>query len=127
MSTPQEIVDGWARHFETLYDRHEGSLDREFKCHISREMQNINKWLFDVYSLAECPTITTEVVQAAARLAHREKTTGEDGVMYEHIIFGRQFLYKLLAKLFYVVLHFSFAPIEMKKKGVIISLFKGGR
>ena len=65
MSTLQEIADGWAKHVETLYDRHEGSFDRELKCHISREMQNINEWLFDEYSLAECPIITTEEVQAA--------------------------------------------------------------
>ena len=116
VSTPQEIADGLAKHFETLYDRHEGSIDREFKCHISRQMQNINEWLFHEYSLAECPIITTEEVQAAARLADRGKTTGEEWVTYEQIIFGRQFLCKLLAKLLNAVLHFSFAPIEMKKE-----------
>ena len=125
-SAPQEIADGWAEHFETLYDRHEGSFDREFKCHISREMQKINESLSDESSLAECPIITTEEVQAAAHLAHRGKAAGENGVTYEHIIFGGQFSYKLLAKLFNAVLKFSFAPIEMKKR-VIISLFKGGR
>ena len=79
MSTPQEIADGWAKHFETLSDRHECSFDREFKCHISREMQNINESLSDESSLDECPIITTEEMQAAARLAHRGKAAVEDG------------------------------------------------
>ena len=126
VSTPQEVADGWAKHFETLYGRHEGSFDDEFKCHITREMRNINESLADESSLTECPIITAVEVQAAARLAHRGKAAGEDGITYEHIIFGGDFLYKLLAKLFNAVLQFSFAPREMKK-GVIISLFKGGR
>ena len=89
-------------------------------------MRNINESLADESSLTECPIITADEVQAAARLAHRGKTAGEDGITYEHIIFGGDFLYKLLAKLFNAVLQFSFAPREMKK-GVIISLFKGGQ
>ena len=109
MSTPQEVSDGWAKHFETLYGRHESSFDDEFKCHISREMRNINGSLADESSLTECPIITPEEVQAADRLAHRGKAVGEDGITYEHIIFGGDFLYKLLARLFNAVLQVSFA------------------
>ena len=78
-------------------------------------MRNINESLADESSLTECPIITADEVQAAARLAHRGKAAGEDGITYEHIIFGGDFLYKLLAKLFNAVLQFSFAPREMKK------------
>ena len=54
-------------------------------------MQKINESLSDESSLAECPIITTEMVQAAARLAQRGKAAGEDGVTYEHILLGGQF------------------------------------
>lgn len=58
-------------------------------------------------------------------MAHKGKACGEDGIYYEHIFYGGEFLYGILSKLFTAIVLFSHVPFEMKK-GVIITLFKGG-
>ena len=58
-------------------------------------------------------------------MGKRGKAAGVDGITYEHIQFGGETLNVLLAKLFSSMLKLSYAPTEMKR-GVIITLFKGG-
>ena len=83
-SFPQEIVDGWAEHFETL---HSPSDDPRFfdehKNHISRQLQISNKNI----AFSEPPTISKEEVEAAVRLGKKGKAAGDDGITYEHIAF----------------------------------------
>ena len=69
--------------------------------------------------------ISSEEVESAVRLAHKGKACGDDGIYYEHIMFGGVFLYQTLADLFSAMVRYSYVPIEMKK-GVIITLYKGG-
>ena len=44
--------------------------------------------------------ISSEEVESAVRLAHKGKACGDDGIYYEHIMFGGVFLYQILADLF---------------------------
>ena len=56
--------------------------------------------------ILEIPSISTEEVQAAARLAHTGKARRDDGVTYKHIIFGGDFICMLLAKFFNAIVQF---------------------
>ena len=94
-STPQEITDGWAEHFETLYSSSDDPrFDDEHKNHISRQLQIINENL----AFSEPPTINTEEVEAAVRLGKKGKAAGDDGITYEHTAFGGEIIFVLLAK-----------------------------
>ena len=121
-STPQEITDEWAKHFKKLYtpsdDLH---FDNEHKNHISRQLQSINENLV----FPDPPIISTEEVQAAVRLGKNGKAAGEDGITYEHIAGAGEIIFLLLAKLYTAMLKHSYAPDDIKR-GVIITLFKGG-
>ena len=80
---------------------------------------------FAIFRLSGKLVISTDEVQAAVRLGKKCKAAGEDGLTYEHTEFGGEILPSLLAKLFTAMLKYSYGPDEMKK-GVIITLFKGG-
>ena len=71
-------------------------------------------------------SISSEEVDSAIRLAHKGKTCGEDWICYEHVMFGGTHLYQILSKLFSAMTKFSYVPIETKR-GVIVTLYKGGR
>ncbi|MEW8150680.1 MAG: reverse transcriptase family protein [Candidatus Thiodiazotropha endolucinida] len=45
--------------------------------------------------------------------------------MYEHLVYGGPFLYDVLSRFFNAVIRLSYAPKAMKR-GVIVTLFKGG-
>lgn len=122
VSNPQEITNEWAKHFTELYKPSTDSrFDDDHKCDISRQLQNIN----DNLEVSEQPVISAEEIQAAVQLGKIGKAAGVDGITYEHIQFGGETLNVLLAKLFSSMLKLSYAPTEMKR-GVIITLFKGG-
>ena len=94
-STPQEITDGWAEHFETFYSSSDDPrFDDEHKNHISRQLQIINENL----AFSEPPNISAEEVEAAVRLGKKGKAAGDDGITYEHIAFGGEIIFVLLAK-----------------------------
>ena len=69
--------------------------------------------------------ISSEEVESAVRLAHKGKACGEDGIYYEHVMFGGNQLFQILSKLFSAMIRLSYVPAVMKK-GVIITLYKGG-
>ena len=77
-------------------------------------------------SVHDDSSITSEEVDSAIRLAHKDKTYGEDWICHEHVMFGGTHLYQILSKLFSAMTKFSYVSIEMKM-GVIITLYKGGR
>ena len=53
------------------------------------------------------------------------KASGEDGIVYEHIMFAGEILHKVLAILFSAMINLVYVPAVMKK-GAIITLYKGG-
>lgn len=121
-SSPQEITDEWANYFRALYTPSENTkFDDVHKRHISNRLHIIN----DSLIVSEFPVISAEEVQAAVRLGKKGKAAGEDGISYEHIQYGGETLIRILANLFTAMLKLSYAPDDMKK-GIIITLFKGG-
>ncbi|MCG7877806.1 MAG: hypothetical protein N0C90_15945, partial [Candidatus Thiodiazotropha endolucinida] len=121
-SSPQEITDEWANYFKELYTPTVSTkFDEEHKRDISNRLHCIN----DSLAISESPVISAEEVQSAVRLGKKGKAAGEDGISYEHMQYGGEILFRILAKLFTAMIKLSYAPINMKK-GIIITLFKGG-
>lgn len=117
----RDITCEWAKYFSTLYTPLESpNFDDSFKDTVLNSLQILNQT-----SVYDDITISSEEVDSAIRLAHRGKACGEDGIFYEHLMFGGYHLYEILAKLFSAMIKLSYVPTEMKK-GVIITLFKGG-
>ena len=54
------------------------------------------------------------------------KACGPDSVYNEHIKYGDSSLHYLLLDLYNLMLKYSYIPKDMKK-GIIVTLFKGGR
>ena len=76
-------------------------------------------------SSLNCPIISVEEVEAALKLTNRNKAAGEDGLMYEHLIYGGSFMSDILSKFYNAVIKLSYAPKDLKR-GVIVTIFKGG-
>ena len=64
-------------------------------------------------------------IRSDLRLGKNGKAAGEDGITYEHIAGAGEIIFLLLAKLYTAMLKHSYAPGDIKR-GVIITLFKGG-
>ena len=92
------------------------SKNREFEA-IKTSLSNI--------PYNDVPNVSYDELNAACKRAKRNKACGIDSIYYEHIIFGGDVLISLIAKLFSCMIKFAHTPIKMKK-GVIITLFKGG-
>ena len=92
---------------------------------VSQEVRHIKSELENVLEPSSYPEITTEEVESAAKLSHCNKAGGDDGLCYEHIKYGGHMFFYVLAKLYTAIVRFAYSPKEMKK-GVIVTLFKGG-
>ena len=124
--TSAEINDGWANYFADLYSPTQAAhFDEEFSVTIRNEMENIKSDLESSSAVDNFTVISVEEVESVLKLTKRNKAGGRDGLMYEHFVYGGLFLCNILTKLFNAVIRHSNAPRDMKR-GVIITLFKGG-
>lgn len=125
-NTSAEITTEWGKYFKDLYSpTNNDYFDNSFDTLVSSEMNQIDRVLSDSANPLEYPEISVDEVGSAVKLAHKNKAAGEDGITYEHVIYGGEFLFEIIAKFFNAVIRYSYAPKEMKK-GVIVTLFKGG-
>ena len=125
-NTSAEINEGWAKYFADLYSPSQAAhFDDEFSAIIHHEMVNIKRDLESSPVVADCPVIGVEEVESALKLTKRNKAGGADGLMYEHFVYGGAFLCTILTTFINAVIKLSYAPTNMKR-GVIITLFKGG-
>lgn len=88
-------------------------------------MANIKRNLEISTESLNFPIISVEEVGSALNLMLCNKAGGDDGLKYEHLIYGGPFLHEILSKFFNAIVRFSYAPKAMKR-GVIITIFKGG-
>ena len=117
----REITNEWANYFASLYTPIESpNFDDSFKQTVSSYVQSQNQPVN-----TDDIVISSEEVESAVRLAHKGKACGEDGIFYEHVIFGGIQLFQILSKLFSAMIRLSYVPAVIKK-GVIITLYKGG-
>ncbi len=96
-------------------------FDDIFKDEISKYAEVINHLPSD-----EVTPVSTEEICSAIKVCKRNKSPGDDGINYEHVLFGGQLLCYTLGKLYTRMLQCAYIPDGMKT-GVIVTLHKGGR
>ena len=70
--------------------------------------------------------ITSDDVRKAAQRLKRKKACGIDGIFNEHLINGGNMLYNQLSLLYTDMYNYGYIPDSLKK-GIIITIHKGGR
>ena len=74
----------------------------------------------------ETPVVSLNTVDSILKSVKQNKSPGADNISYEHFIFGGDLLRKVLAKLLTAMFKYAYIPLSMKK-GIIVTLFKGGK
>ena len=121
MCSEREITDEWAQYFSNLYTPTEQSeFDESFKMTVCDSVRILSQNTDESYQ--NNISVSSEEIGSAIRLAHKGKAAGEDGIVYEHIMFAGEILHKVLAILFSAMINLAYVPAEMKKK----ELYKGG-
>ncbi|MCG8048788.1 MAG: reverse transcriptase family protein [Candidatus Thiodiazotropha taylori] len=125
-STNIDINTEWARYFRDLYTPTQCDyFDSRFYDTVSQEVDHMKTGLEILLEPSSYPEISPEEVESAVKLAQCNKAGGDDGLCYEHIKYGGHMLFDILANLYTAIIRLAYSPKEMKK-GVIVTLFKGG-
>ena len=120
---PQLIANEWGNYFKQLYTPDSNVYD---DLPFENELRNEIRSAINQTSSNECDTITPIEIKELLNECKKGKACGEDYIFYEHIIYGGQFILQALATLYSAMYSLSHTPDEMKR-GVIITLHKGGR
>ena len=114
-NTSAEINNEWANYFAELYIPTQAAhFDDAVSETIRTEMVNIRRDLENSSESATYPIISVEEVESAFKLTQRNKAEGDDGLMYEHFVYGGALLCDVLSRLFYAVVKLSYVPKDMK-------------
>ena len=121
----QRKANEWWDYFKELYAPLENDdFDSSFKQSISNKFEEI---MIQANSTIEGDVIISENdIEDATRLCKKGKACGEDNIFYKHILYGGVLVCKILSKLFTAMFKLSHTPDKMKK-GIIITLYKGGK
>ena len=126
VNTSKEINEGWAQYFKALYTPTQcDRFDNQVYDTVTQEVSNIKRALQNSTESRGYPLISADEVASAVKLTKSNKAGGEDGIVYEHIKYGGRVVFDVLAKFYTAIVRQSYAPKDMKR-GVIITLFKGG-
>ena len=87
------------------------------KLQVLGKLSQIDRVLSDSANHLEYPDISADEVESTVKLAYKNKAGGEDGITYEHVIYGGEFLFEVIAMIFNAAISYSYAPKEMKKGG----------
>ena len=120
---PGEICNQWGQYFASLYQAtDENCYDSVNYRSVKLRVDTLKQRDLDPNSFARITE--TELNDAISNLS-KGKTCGEDKIDNEHIIHSGPILRTSLLYLYNSMLHSSYIPNSMKR-GVIITLFKGG-
>ena len=123
---PEDIVSGWGCYFQKLYSESNSPMfDPVFKNDVDVKMRHIINELPGVCT-QEQVIISKDDVRKAARQLKCRKACGYDGIFNEHLKNGGIKLHEELALLYTDMYNHGHIP-EGLKKGIIITLHKGGR
>ena len=120
---PQLIANEWGNYFKQLYTPDSNVYD---DSPFENELRNEIRSAINQTSSNECDTMTPIEIKELLNECKKGKACGEDYIFYEHITYGGQFILQALATLYSAMYSLSHTPDEMKR-GVIITLHKGGR
>ncbi|MES9881493.1 MAG: reverse transcriptase family protein [Sedimenticola sp.] len=123
---PMLITKEWGNYFRKLYEQSDKTnYSREFRESIDNQLTDI-KLLLSSDDEHEYVPVSDLEVQSAIKTAKLGKAAGIDSICYEHLKYGGECVEQVLCKLYSAMLRFGYTPSRMKK-GIIITLFKGGR
>ena len=118
---PDQICNQWSLYFGSLYkaadeDNHD-SANYRLACRYTKKQQR-------TFDRSNLPRITESEINDTHGLS-RGKSCGEDQIDNEHILYSGTVFRRALVCLFNSMLLNSYIPNSMKR-GIIITLFKGG-
>ena len=123
---PEDIVSGWGCYFKKLYSENENPYyDRLFEVQVNSKVESIKREFLSTCE-ANAICITSDDVRKAAQRLKRKKACGIDGIFNEHLINGGNMLYNQLSLLYTDMYNYGYIPDSLKK-GIIITIHKGGR
>ena len=120
---PEEICNQWSYYFGSLYKAaDEDSYDSANYRHVKSRVDTLKRQSIDRNTV---PMITDSELKDTINDLSKGKSCGEDHIDNEHIIYSGPVFRKSLICLFNSMLLNSYIPNSMKR-GIIITLFKGG-
>ena len=119
----EELVEQWWLYFKDLYVPSESPVfDSEWKQVVESTVNET----FGLLTADENAFVPSEIIQKVIKTLPRGKAENDDHGVYECFIYGMQEVAPLLANLYTYVLRCGYIP-ESMKRGVIITLHKGGK
>ena len=123
---PEQIASEWGGYFRKLYEESESpDFDSDFKSSIDSQVHDITSE-FPSSCIDDSTGITFDDVCTAVKSLKTKKACGPDAISNEHLINGGIELWKQLSLLFTDMYNMGYVPANLKK-GIIITLHKGGR
>lgn len=98
------------------------SFDEQWENYVSSTVKDT----LNVIQTDKSAMVSTDCIDRAIKALPIGKAGNSDGVVYEHLRFGREVIVPVLANMFTFMLRLGHIPNDMKK-GVIITLYKGGK
>jgi len=106
----------FTEHYRRVYSPNNSYIEASYKATLDKEISS-------AHEESALPFVDLACLESCVKRLKRNKATGRDGVMNEHIIFGEQVLYVHLSLLFNSMLKHSYVPDEFCY-GMIIPLLK---
>lgn len=121
---PKSIAAQWGMHFGNLYsDVSKPHYDQTFSEHVECTVRNLKS----ISLTGSCKNeISKRTIEELVGKLKSGKACGIDGVYYEHLKHGITALLDYLCELFNLMYDNAYVPDSLKK-GLIITLHKGGR
>lgn len=121
---PNEIANAWGDFFTDLYgDTTNEQYDNSFHDYVQSTVNNLKRSPSGQYRQRE---VTKEELNLSIRELNSGKMCGPDGIYSEHLVLGGERLSELVLTFLNKVLTDCYIPLAMKK-GIIITLHKGGQ
>ncbi|CAG2213722.1 unnamed protein product [Mytilus edulis] len=125
-STQDDILDGWAEHFESIFKQNtetEPVSDKERA--ITKTVEVAHKDFRGTFYNNTKLNITVNEVEKVLKCLKNNKASGLDNIEYEHLKYGGNSLRNHMTKLFNLVCYNFYSP-KSWKSSLIVPLFKGG-
>ncbi|CAG2194964.1 unnamed protein product [Mytilus edulis] len=126
-STQDDILDGWAEHFESIFKQNTESepvSDKERA--ITKTVEVAHKDFRGTFYNNTKLNITVNEVEKVLKCLKNNKASGLDNIEYEHLKYGGNSLRNHMTKLFNLVCYNFYSP-KSWKSSLIVPLFKGGK
>ncbi|VDI59813.1 Hypothetical predicted protein [Mytilus galloprovincialis] len=126
-STQDDILDGWAEHFESIFKQNtESEPVSDNERAITKTVEVAHKDFRGTFYNNTKLNITVNEVEKVLKCLKNNKASGLDNIEYEHLKYGGNSLRNHMRKLFNLVCYNFYSP-KSWKSSLIVPLFKGGK